>query len=184
MLLDAKRSQLLIVDIQDRLQPHIHDGDSVVQNTGILLEAARVLDIPVTVSEQYRKGLGLSISAIRDRLDESEILEKVHFSCAADDAIMRRLRHVEKSMGRDQVVICGTEAHICVLQSALGLMESGQRVAVVMDAVGSRHARARDLALARMLRHGLETVNTEMALFEWLHRAATDDFRRLSKLVK
>ena len=184
MLLDAERAQLLVIDIQDRLQPHINDGDNVVRNTGILLEAARTLGIPVTVSEQYRKGLGLTVTAIRDKVDEAEIFEKIHFSCAADEAIARHLRHLETSTGRDQIVICGTEAHICVLQSALGFHASGHRVAVVMDAVGSRRAQSRDLALARMLRHGLETVNTEMALFEWLKQAGTDDFRHLSKLIK
>lgn len=184
MLLERHRAQLLIVDMQERLAPHIHEGDQAVHNAGILLQAAERLEIPVTVSEQYVKGLGPTVAPLQPGIAAATIFEKVHFSCAADAQIRRHLRQLEQEQGRDQIVICGMEAHICVLQTALGLVHAGHRVAVVLDAVGSRNPRSRDIAMARMLKNDIETVTTEMVLFEWMAQAATDEFRALSKLIK
>lgn len=184
MLLERQRSQLLVVDFQDRLTPHIEDHDKIVRNAAVLLTAAQKLDIPVTVSEQYVKGLGPTVEALKPLIGTAKVMEKVHFSCASDPAIRRHVRHLEQAQGRDQVVICGAEAHICVLQTALGLAHAGHLVAVVMDATGSRRRESYDLALARLLRNEIETVSTEMVLFEWMGQAATDEFRALSKLIK
>ncbi|RMF11801.1 MAG: hydrolase [Alphaproteobacteria bacterium] len=184
MLLESKRSQLLVVDIQEKLFPHIDNAETVARNTQVLIAAARELGIPITVSEQYPQGLGPTVRPLTDLLEEARIFEKVEFSCAANPDIRRHVRHLETAEGRDQLVICGMESHICVLQSALGFLHAGHHVAVVMDAVGSRRAESRELALARLLRHEVETVTTEMALFEWMHRAGTDQFRTLSKLIR
>ncbi len=184
MLLERHRSQLLVIDIQDRLAPHIFNVDEVVDNTAVLIAAAKRLDIPVIVSEQYVKGLGPTVEPLQPFIEEARVFEKVHFSCAADPAIRRHIRHLDQASGRDQIIICGTEAHICVLQSALGFAQGGQHVAVVIDAIGSRRPESLAVARDRMLRNEIETVTTEMVLFEWLHQAATDEFRELSKLIK
>ena len=184
MLLERQRAQLLVVDIQERLAPHIHEADAVVRNTGILLEAAATLGIPVTVSEQYVKGLGPTVAPLQSRIEGAAVFEKIHFSCAADPQIRRHLHRLDQEQGRDQIIICGIEAHICVLQTALGLVHGGHRVAVVQDAVGSRNPRNRDIAMARMIQNEIEAVTTEMVLFEWMEQAGTDEFRALSKLVK
>lgn len=184
MLLERQRTQLLVVDMQERLAPHIDQGDSAVHNAGILLQAAARLGIPVTVTEQYVKGLGPTVAPLQPHMAEATVFEKIHFSCAADPDIRRHLRKIEQEQGRDQIVICGIEAHICVLQTALGLTHAGHRIAVVLDAVGSRKPQSRDIAMARMLQNDIETVTTEMVLFEWMEQAATDEFRALSKLIK
>lgn len=184
MLLERNRSQVLLVDIQTRLLPHIRHGEDVVENARRLVVAAQRLDIPVTVSEQYVKGLGPTVDELQPLLERSKVFEKLHFSCAADPAISRHVRHLDQAQGRDQVVIFGTEAHICVLQSALGFKQTGQHVAVVIDASGSRAKDSVKIAKHRFLRNGIEVVTTEMVLFEWLHEAGTDEFRELSKLVK
>lgn len=184
MLLESKRSQLLVVDIQEKLFPHIENAGAVASNAEILITAARELQIPITVTEQYPKGLGPTIGPLRDLLGDARTFEKMTFSSAADSAIRRHVRHLETSEGRDQLVICGIEAHVCVLQSALGFIEAGHHVAVVMDAVGSRRRESWDIALARLVRHEVETVTAEMALFEWMHEAGTGQFRALSQLIR
>lgn len=184
MILEAKRGQLLLVDIQERLFPHIENAKSLLANIEVLVAAAMELGIPITLTEQYPKGLGPTITPLGKRMGDVPVFEKLHFSCAADPDIRRHIRHLETAEGRDQVVIVGTEAHVCVLQSALGFMQGGHHVAVVADAVGSRQNESRDMALARLAHHDMEIVTTEMVLFEWMHKAGTDQFRTLSKLIK
>ena len=127
MLLDAKHSHLVVVDLQERLMPAIHDGESVLQNARILLAAAARLGVPVTVTEQYPKGLGNTVQPVQEALPpEAVILAKTAFSAARDAGIAERVTTL-RSAGRDQLVVCGTEAHICVLQSALGIQAHGRR---------------------------------------------------------
>lgn len=184
MLLERERGQLLVVDFQARLLPHIQDGETALLNAELLLVAAQRLGIPVTVSEQYPKGLGPTVDKLGPFIAGAKVMEKVHFSCAADPELRRRVRHLDQAEGRDQVVIVGVEAHVCVLQSALGFAQLGHPVAVVADATGSRRRENHDLALRRLRHNGIEVVSTEMVLFEWLGVAASDEFRELSKLIK
>ncbi|MEX1147704.1 MAG: hydrolase [Sphingomonadales bacterium] len=184
MLLDSKRAQLLVVDVQERLFPHIDDAGTVRSNIEVLVTAALEMDIPVTLSEQYPKGLGPTIEPLMKYLGDVPRFEKMHFSCAVDPEILRRVRHLETASNRDQIVVVGIEAHVCVLQSALGFRGGGHHVAVVADGVGSRQPASRERALDRMAHAGIEIVTTEMVLFEWMHKAGTDQFRSLSKLIK
>lgn len=182
MLLDRARAQLLVVDVQERLLPAMHEGDAMVERCAVLMQAARRLGIPVLVSEQYRKGLGATVARL-DALKGEVVMEKMHFSCAADPAMAA---HVEglASGGRNQVVVCGIEAHVCVTQSALGFAERGLPVAVIADAVTSRRPESVRTAFDRLSAAGVTLANTEMALFEWLHQAGTPEFKELSKLIK
>jgi nicotinamidase-related amidase len=184
MLLDAKRSHLLVVDLQARLMPAINEGESVLRQVNILLAAAKQLGVPVTVTEQYPKGLGTTVAPVQEALPNDAVtLPKTSFSALREPAIAERLATLRGS-GRDQVVVCGTEAHICVLQSALELRNDGLNVFVVADAVSSRSSHSVSAACARLLHAGCHWVTTEMAVFEWMEKAATDDFRALSPLFR
>jgi nicotinamidase-related amidase len=180
MLLECEHSQLLVIDIQEKLLPALHDADAMIERSAILMQAAHRLAIPVTVTEQYRKGLGPTDPRIETFRGNAPVFEKMHFSCSDDAATVAHL----KSLSRKQIVICGAEAHVCVAQSALGFQKQGWDVAVVADAVTSRKTESRDLALSRLRHAGISVVNTEMAVFEWLNISGTPEFKEISKLVK
>ncbi|GBD42321.1 hypothetical protein HRbin39_01711 [bacterium HR39] len=180
MLLDRHRSLLFVVDVQQRLLPAMGGGEGCVARIGLLLEGARILDVPVMASEQYPKGLGPTVPPLRERLGNAPVFEKITFSCARDETI----RTAVLGTGRRQLVLCGIEAHVCVLQTALDFAAEGLDVSVVADAVDSRRASSRELALARLRQAGVRVVDSEMVLFEWLERAGTDEFRAVSKLVR
>ena len=183
MLLDRNRAQLLVVDVQDRLLPAMHEGAQMVERCAILMQAAQQLGIPVTISEQYRKGLGATVARLDVIRGEAPVMEKMHFSCADDPAIAAHVNAGARA-GRDQLVICGIEAHVCVTQSALGFAKMNVAVTVVADAVTSRRPESVAVALARLSAAGVTIANTEMALFEWLHQAGTPEFKELSKLIR
>lgn len=181
MLLRADLSLLLVIDIQERLLPAMADPQSVEAGAARLMRAARRLGVPLLVSEQYPKGIGPTVASLAALATPDETLEKLSFSCAAEPAIQARLG----LMGpRRQAVLCGIEAHVCVLQSALGLIAAGWSVAVVEDAVSSRRAGDRDAGLRRLAAAGATIATVEMVLFEWLERAGTAEFRDLLKLIK
>lgn len=180
MLLAAPHAQLLVIDIQTRLLPVMRDGPRVVRNSGILLRAARKLGLPVLLTEQYPQGLGPTVPEIMADAGDALVLPKMHFSAASDPAIHTRI----EAAARPQIVIAGIEAHVCVLQTALTLVEQGQQVFVVADAVSSRHADSIAVALQRLQAAGVQIVTTEMCLFEWLGNAAHAEFKNLSSLIK
>ena len=176
MLISAARSCLLIVDVQERLVPAIHEHEKLVAHCAWLMEVAAQLDVPVLMSEQYPRGLGPTLPVLRSMMPKHAIMEKVHFSCGASPECRSRI----DAVGRSQFVVAGVEAHICVLQTCLDLLELGKEVFLVADAVSSRDPRNAELALQRMGRAGVEIVCREMVLFEWAHRAGTAQFRELS----
>jgi nicotinamidase-related amidase len=175
MLIDRDNSALLVVDVQERLLPHIHDWQRLLDNVIWLVRVAQRLGVPVMASEQYPKGIGATQADLRALLPDGAVAEKMHFSCAAAQCLSG-LPGAE----RRQLVVCGIESHVCVLQSVLELRGQGREVFVVADAVSSRDPANRDLALARMRSHGIEIVAREMVAFEWLKRAGTDEFRGVS----
>jgi len=180
MLIRRPDSLLLVVDIQQKLAPAIHDSERVVANSVRLLDGARQLGVPAFVSEQYVKGLGPSLEAIRAAAVDARFFEKTHFSCAAEPGVIDLLRAAK----RPQIILTGTEAHVCVLQTAFGLLAAGFEVYLVADAASSRTPENRSAAVERMRAAGIGIVTTEMVLFEWLHQAGTDDFRQLLPLIK
>jgi len=182
-MLEKYRSQLLIIDVQEKLYPVTAKPDQVIERCGVLLEAAGELGIPAVISEQYPKGLGATAKALRKRAGDAATMEKISFSCLRDDKIYARLE-IGSDEGRDQIVIGGMEAHVCVLQTALDLRQEDYEVFVVADAITARKASSRKLAIARMRDAGITVINTEMAVFEWLERAGTPEFKVGSKLIK
>ena len=184
MLLTRDKSQLLIVDVQDRLLDAMSAKSRLVQRCVRLVQAAKALDIPITVSEQYPQGLGATVESIRWALPNSaSIMSKVEFSCVKNEPLRDRL-HELRRQGRQQVVIAGIEAHVCVMQTTIDLETYGFDAFVVADAVSSRSKTSKRLALARLAKAGADIVDSEMVLFEWLGRAGTPEFKELQALVK
>ena len=175
-LIDPTRTLLLAIDLQVRLMPAIAEGAAVIANTGRLAAAARLLEVPVLFTEQNAGGLGPTVPELAP--PRGAAFPKMRFGAAQAPGFLDRLPE-----GSDLVVV-GCEAHICVLQTVLGLLEGGRRVHVVRDAVGSRRVANRDAALARMAAHGAEIVTTEMVVFEWLGTARHARFREVVKLIK
>nr|VFK47332.1 MAG: Nicotinamidase-related amidase [Candidatus Kentron sp. TC]VFK50032.1 MAG: Nicotinamidase-related amidase [Candidatus Kentron sp. TC]VFK63117.1 MAG: Nicotinamidase-related amidase [Candidatus Kentron sp. TC] len=176
MLLDESDSLLLMVDVQEKLVPAIHDREAIIARCAWLMKVADVMGVPLLVSEQYPKGLGPTVSALRELAPKEAFMEKTHFSCVAAPECGARI----DASGRDRIVIAGIEAHVCVLQTALDLAAGGKRVFVVADAVSSRDPRNVELAMERMRSAGITIVSREMVLFEWAHRSDTARFKYLS----
>lgn len=180
MILDASRSLLLVVDIQVRLLPAMEEGPRVVAAAAKLMQAAALLGVPVLVSEQYPKGIGNTVPELAALAPAGSGHTKMTFSCAATPAIADAVA----ASGRTQLVLCGIEAHVCVLQTALGFAATGRDVAVAWDATSSRRESDRALAADRLRQAGVVLVSSEMVLFEWLGRAGTPEFKDMLALIK
>ena len=176
-LLRAADSLLLIIDVQARLAPHVHEHDRVIDNCEWLAGVADVVDVPVLVSEHCPEGIGPTVERLRARIAEESVMRKVHFSCVSEPSCKARI----EAAGRSQIVIAGMEAHVCVMQTAIELAAAGKQVFLVADAVSSRDPQDAVRAVARMQRNGVEIVSREMVLFEWAHRGATQQFRQLHR---
>ena len=182
MLLSADRSQLLVVDIQERLVPALAEGERVVRHARLLATAARRLGVPITVTEQYPKGLGATVAPVREAVgNAAATFPKTAFSALKDQAVRE---HLARAGDRRQLVVAGCEAHVCVLQTCLDARAAGYEVFVVADGVGSRVESSETIARERMAVAGISPLTAEMAVFEWLERAGTDDFRALSALIR
>lgn len=176
-LIQRGTSFVLLVDIQTRLAPAIDQGAAIIERNQWLLEIANELSVPIVVTEQYPQGLGHTVESLQPAIAQALVLEKTYFSAFAEQEIASKL----KSFNRPQVIMTGTEAHVCVLQTALDMQSAGFQVFVVADAVGSRLHSNKDLALQRMRDAGCVVVSSEMVAFEWLHQSVTDEFRHISK---
>ena len=184
MRMQRDRSQLLIVDLQEKVAPPIQNIAGVTEVCCRLVQIAQRLDVPVTLSEHYPKGLGPTVAALRGILSpEAEILEKVTFSCLLDPALHKRFDSLRDN-GRGQVIVAGIEAHVCVGQTALDLISEGYEVFLVADGVSSRMPESRELSLQRVRQAGGWIIDSEMVLFEWLERAGTPEFKDLLHLLK
>ncbi|MFO1327021.1 MAG: isochorismatase family protein [Rubrivivax sp.] len=178
--MDAERSVLVLVDYQGRLMPAIDGGARVVEQGVRLGRAAQVLGVPVIGTEQNPRGLGPNDAAIAALCGRT--LAKMHFDACVDgllDAV-----HTARAPGPTDVVVAGCEAHVCLLQTALGLLRAGLRVWVPADACGSRLASSHALAMQRLREAGATVVNVEMVAFEWLHGCGHARFREVLPLLK
>ncbi len=176
-ILAAHDSMLLVVDMQTGLLPAIADSEALVGRTERLLAAARRLGIPVVATEHCADKIG----ATDERLASlaNDVLNKVHFDATREAETIRRL-----PVGRHNILVVGTEAHVCVLQTALGLANSGLTPWLVADCIGSRRESDRAAALQRWLSSGGNIVSSEMAMFEWMGAATHPEFRDVLSLVK
>jgi nicotinamidase-related amidase len=184
MRMQRERSQLLVVDLQEKVAPPVQDSASVIDMCCRLVHIANRLGVPVTVSQHYPKGLGPTVAPLRSVLGaEAAVLDKVHFSCLADPGLHQRFEAL-RDQGRGQVVICGVEAHVCVGQTALDLLADGYAVYLVADAASARSPLSRALSFERVRQGGGYVVDAEMVMFEWLGQAGTAEFRDLIGLLK
>jgi nicotinamidase-related amidase len=170
--LDRERAALVVVDVQEAFRPAVQNFDDVVENTRRLMEGAKILGMPVIVTEQYPKGLGRTV----DELGHVEPVEKTCFSAARADGF--------DLDGHNQALVCGIETHVCVSQTAHDLLERGVEVHVASDAVTSRTAENREAGLHKMEQSGAILTSVETALFELLGGAGSDEFKQVQGLVK
>ena len=169
---------LLVIDVQEKLLPAIADGPRVVWNIRRLIDAAKILGLPVAATEQYPRGLGPTVAPLGERL--GTIPAKLTFSAGGCGQLFDNLR------GRKiyKILVCGIEAHVCVAQTAHDLLADGWQVFVAVDAVGSRFEIDRDTALRRMDSAGATLTTTEAAMFEWCEAAGTPEFKEISRLAR
>lgn len=183
-LAHADRSQLLIVNVQEKLAKAMPktDRDRMVANINRLSQTARSLDIPIILSEHYGKGLGETIPEIMQHLPQDTVAkDKLTFSCCTAPGFEEELGQADE---RKQIVIVGLEAHICILQTAAGLQQWGYQVFVVEDAICSRSEQHRDNAIQRMQLGGVKISNTESVAFEWVADASHPHFSEISQLFR
>ena len=176
-LLSTDDALLVIIDMQERLLPVIAGKEKVVDNALKLVKFSRIVGLPILLTEQ--QNLGETTSELREELEDIEPIVKWEFDCFESHVFTDRLEQVK----RNTIIIAGIEAHICVAQTALHAL-SHYKVQVVSDAVSSRSARNWEVALQRMRQAGVIVTSTEMAIYELLGRAGTDEFREALKLVK
>lgn len=174
---------LVVIDVQERLLPVIHQNDEIIHRMTQLIRGCAVLNIPMVVTEQYVKGLGATVAPLKEALEQSggyNPIEKMCFSSYGCSGFVQRLRE----LGRKQVILCGIESHVCVYQTTLDLLDAGFEVYLVVDAVSSRREEDKAIAIERLAREGARLVTTEMILFELTVTSGTDEFKAISKLVK
>ncbi len=170
----------ILIDVQEKLMPHIFEKDQVTERIITLIKGLEVLKIPVFVSEQYRKGLGVTIASVKEALGDSETIEKLSFSCL--DQV--QFREKFSPAAKKNVIVAGVETHVCVLQTALDLLADGYTPVLVKDCVSSRKEMDKKTAIKRMQAEGAIITTCESILFELCRFADNDSFKAISKLVK
>lgn len=178
--LDVGHAQLLVVDIQKKLTPYIVNRAEVIAQSVRMIEAAKLLELPITVTEHYPRGLGPSEQPILEAAADATLLEKIAFSVCGDEQSRERI----VSLMRPAIIIVGIETHVCVQQTALDLLEMQMRPFVLADAVGSRRKSDCEFGLRRMEAAGVVVTTVESAIFDLLERAGTELFKRVAPLLR
>jgi len=181
--LQAEKCALIVVDIQEKLLPPIFNNESLVRNVRLLLHLARTLNMPAMATTQYVKGLGSTVAPVAELLPaEQEQVDKLEFSCFGSDRFCSALKSLPGS--RNTVLLCGMEAHICVMQTALAALDNGYLVHVAADAVGSRKEFDWQIGIERMRDAGCVISTTEMMMYELLRQSGTAAFKEMLKHLK
>jgi nicotinamidase-related amidase len=188
--LKREHSILAVVDYQERLMPVIHRSEATLEAAAKLIRGCRVLGVPILAAQQYTKGLGETVAPLARALTESltaggapasfDPVEKTAFSCWGEPVFVQRLKETK----RKQVILCGVETHICVLQTTLDLLREGYEVFLPLDTISSRKTEDREAALRRMAAAGAAETTVEAVLFELLQDKQADGFKQISALVK
>jgi len=180
MRIISEESVGLVIDIQKKLFPHISDNKELLDRTVILLSGLQQLSIPMLITEQYKRGLGETLDEIRNFFPGRTAIEKMAFSCCDEPEFMDEI----KLSGRKNIILCGIETHVCVLQTSIDLLENGFQPVVVKDCVSSRRPADRETALERMRMEGVIITTVESILFELARVSGTETFKAISRLVK
>jgi len=178
--IDKENSALLIVDVQEKLAPAMKVRDEVIGNCIHLLELAKLLNIAVVITEQYPKGLGLTVPEIRNVLPAYQPIEKLTFSCCGEPKFQDQIKRLDKKT----IIVAGMETHVCVLQTCIGLLNDGFNVHVVSDAVCSRSKKDWKIGIEYMRDAGAVITCTETVLFQLLKVAGTEEFRTISRRIR
>ncbi len=176
MLLDRNRSVLLVIDVQAKLLPGVHEQERLVDNCQWLTRLAHLMEVPVIGSEQYPQGLGHTEKGLRDLVGADKLYAKTHFACIDDAEFGKAFRQLD----RKQAILCGMESQACVLQSALRLLEENYEVFVVADAISARNPFDTEIALRRMEKEGVKLITREAVAFEWLRQSDDPRFKTFS----
>jgi len=180
MRFTPEKTIAICVDYQEKLMPSIHEGEEVLKRAEILVKGLKTLGVPIIVTQQYTRGLGPTVEPVHSALGDYTPFEKLTFGSYDDPTVKEAI----DNSGRTQVLVFGTETHICVLQTALGLLESGYQVMVVDDCCSSRRASDKESGLRRAMIGGALLSCSESVLFELTHAAGSETFKAISKLVK
>jgi nicotinamidase-related amidase len=180
MRIHADTAVAVAVDYQERLMPAIHDASELIRSSRLLLSGLRELKVPVIISRQYPKGLGDTVPEIKDVTPDAVPCEKISFSCWGSE----QFRDALQKLNRKNIVLCGVEAHVCVLQTAVDLLASGYGVLFTADCTGSRKKHDKKMGLKRAEREGALLVTGEQILFELLESAAAPAFKSISALLR
>ena len=173
-------SAAVIIDIQERLLPHMYEGEKMLRNCEKLIEGLKTLSVPITVTQQYTKGLGPTRQSIMEMFSEFSFIEKTTFSCCGEPAFMDNI----SLSGKKNFIICGIEAHVCVLQTCIDMIDDGYTPVIVADCISSRKPEDKLIAIERMRQEGAIITTLESILFELTRRAGSDVFKSISRLVK
>ena len=180
--LEAERCALVVVDIQEKLLPPIHEKERLVRNAQLLLRLANILKIPALVTTQYERGLGKTVAEVAALLPETPSIDKVEFGCFHSGGFCSAMKALPGQ--RNTVLLCGMETHICVMQTALGALQRGYLVHVAADAVGSRTEFNWKIGLERMRDAGAVLSSTETIIYELLRASGTAAFKGMLPYLK
>jgi nicotinamidase-related amidase len=179
-MLEIQQCCLAVVDVQGKLAQLMHGKEALFKNIQILVQAAKILDIPILWCQQCPDALGPTIPELAQLLEDNEPINKSAFSCSGDEQFNTRL----KDLARNQVLLCGIETHVCIYQTAVDLLRQGFNVNVIADAVSSRALENKQIALNHLVAEGANIGCTEMVLFELLKTAEHPKFKQIAKLIK
>ncbi|MEA4972654.1 putative hydrolase YcaC [bioreactor metagenome] len=180
MRITDKDTAVLVVDFQEKLIPAMNEKEELIKTSGVFLTGIKELEIPMVVTQQYTKGLGATIPEIAECIGDYKAYDKLTFSGCGTEEIYSAI----KALGKKNILVCGTEAHVCVLQSAIDLKTEGYNVFLVEDCIGSRKLSDKNNAIKRAMGEGILITCCESALFELTAAAGTPHFKAISKIVK
>lgn len=181
MRIKAEDTMALIIDLQERLVPVMSEREDVIHNTMKLIEGLNILGIPSVVTQQYTKGLGMTIPSIMRIYGEAfAYMDKIHFSCMDETEILHKIESYQKK----NVIVCGIETHVCVQQTVIDLLAAGYQVILVEDCVSSRKSNDKKIAVKRMYKEGATLATYESILFELARVSGNEEFKAISKIVK
>ena len=180
MRITKENTSAVIVDIQERLFPHMYQKEELERNVGILMKGLNLLKVPILITEQYSKGLGKTVPSIADNMGNIEPIEKISFSCCDESKFLKELNMLNKKY----IILAGIETHVCILQTVLDLIDSGFHPVLVEDCVSSRKQNDKKIAVERIRSEGAIITTYESILLELCRVAGTETFKEISGLIK
>lgn len=179
-MLEIEKCCVVVVDVQGKLAQLMHDKDALFENIQILIKAAKILDVPIIWCQQCPQSLGPTVPEIAELLAGNEPIDKASFSCCGNEQFNSKLNE----LGRQQILLCGIEAHVCIYQTAAQLQQAGREVTVIADAISSRTPENKQIGIERMTAEGANISSVETALFELLKTAEHEKFKEIARLIK